>query len=375
MSADVSLREVSKSFKAARTPALTGVTLEVPAGSCTAILGPSGSGKSTILRVIAGLEQVSAGSVLVDGADVAGIPAEKRGIGMVFQRPLLFPHLNVLDNVAFSQRVGGTSRTESRRHARHYLDLVQLGDFGSRSVQALSGGQEQRVAIARALAAASGVLLLDEPFSALDPALREDMHQLLEDIRRALSPTIILVTHDRDEAAAVADRITVLQGGELLQHDTVDRLYNRPASIRVARLMGGLNEIPGTVQGGVHVSRLGRVPVSSATPDGPGVLVIRHEAIEVSPCTDETVPSPGVTGRVSQVRRFGPRRMVSVTFGDGIVLQAALPPGDAVRDGCRVALTLPLEAVSVVPVSGLLASGLRESGLPGSAEPVSAAPR
>jgi putative spermidine/putrescine transport system ATP-binding protein len=350
MSADVSLREVSKSFGNASTPVLTGVTLEVPAGSCTAILGPSGSGKSTILRVIAGLEQVSAGRVLVDGADVAGIPAERRGIGMVFQRPLLFPHLSVLDNVAFSRRVNGATRAESRRHAGHYLDLVQLGDFGTRSVQALSGGQEQRVAIARALAAAPGVLLLDEPFSALDPALREDMHQLLEDIRHALSPTIILVTHDRDEAAAVADRIAVVQAGELLQHDTVDRLYYRPASIRVSRLMGGLNEIPGTVQGGVHRSVLGLVLVSPDTPEGPGVLVIRHEAIEVSPCVDATMPLTGVIGRVTQVRRFGPRRMVSVTFDDAVVVHAALPPGDAVQDGCLVSLTLPLSAASVVRV-------------------------
>ena len=349
MSADVSLLEVSKSFGTARIPALTRVTLEVPAGSCTAILGPSGSGKSTILRVVAGLEQATAGRVHVDGADVAGISAEKRGIGMVFQRPLLFPHLNVLDNVAFSRRVNGATRAESRRHAGHYLDLVQLGDFGARSVQALSGGQEQRVAIARALAAAPGVLLLDEPFSALDPALREDMHQLLEDIRRALSPTIILVTHDRDEAAAVADRIAVVQGGELLQHDTVDRLYYRPASIRVSRLMGGLNEIPGTVQGGVHRSALGRVTVSPSTPDGAGTLVIRHEAIEVSLCSEETAPETEVIGRVSQVRRFGPRRMVTVTFDEGLKLHAALPPGEGVRVGSRVALTLPLSAVSVVP--------------------------
>jgi putative spermidine/putrescine transport system ATP-binding protein len=227
---------------------------------------------------------------------------------------------------------------------------VQLGDFGSRSVQALSGGQEQRVALARALAAAPGVLLLDEPFSALDPALREDMHELLRDIRRALSPTIVLVTHDRDEASAVADRIAVLHRGELLQHDTVDRLYNRPASIQVSRLMGGQNEIPGTVQGGVHVSSIGRVPVSSTTPDGCGMLVVRPEAIEVSPCTEETASSSGVIGRVSRVRRFGPRRMVSVTFDDALELHAALPPGDAVRDGCRVALALPLSAVSVVPM-------------------------
>ncbi|TDW28734.1 ABC transporter ATP-binding protein [Cryobacterium psychrophilum] len=349
MSAGVLLHEVSKSFGAARTPALTGVTLAVADGSCTAILGPSGSGKSTILRVIAGLDEVSGGTVHVDGVDVAGVPSEQRGIGLVFQRPLLFPHLSVLDNVAFSHRVGGASRAGSRRHAQHYLDLVQLGGFGGRPIQALSGGQEQRVAIARALAAAPRVLLLDEPFSALDPALREDMHLLLDDVRSALSPTIILVTHDREEAAAVADRIAVIHNGALLQHDTVDRIYHRPASTRVSRLMGGLNEIPGHVHGAMHVSPLGQVPVSPGTPEGPGILVIRHEAIEVSRCTDNEPSASGVVGHVSRVRQFGPRRMVTVTFGDGSELFAALPPGDGMYDGCRVVLTLPTEAVSVVP--------------------------
>jgi len=348
MSAGVSLQNVSKSFGPARAPALSGVSLDVAAGSCTVVLGPSGSGKSTILRVIAGLDEVSDGSVHVDGVDVAAVPSEQRGIGMVFQRPLLFPHLSVLDNVAFSRRVSGASRADSRRHAQHYLDLVQLGDFGGRSVQALSGGQEQRVAIARALAAAPRVLLMDEPFSALDPVLREDMHELLCDIRTALSPTIILVTHDRDEAAAIADRIAVIQAGALLQHDTVDRIYHRPASTEVSRLMGGLNEIRGDVRGGMHVSPVGEVPVSPGTPDGPGTLVIRHEAIEVSRCTEEEPSASGVVGYVSRVRQFGPRRMVTVSFGDGRELLAALPPGDAVQHGCRVVLTLPTEAVFVV---------------------------
>lgn len=353
MSRTVSLHEVTKSFGALELSALTGVSLTVGAGSCTAILGPSGSGKSTILRVIAGLERVSAGKVLVGGIDVGGIAAEKRGIGMVFQRPLLFPHLSVLDNIAFSRRVGGASRSASRHHAQRYLDLVQLGGFGSRPVQALSGGQEQRVAIARALAAAPGVLLLDEPFSALDPALREDMHELLEEIRRAEAPTIILVTHDRDEASAVADQIAVIDGGKLLQHDTVDRLYTSPASIRVSRLMGGLNEIEGVVRAGVHLSPLGAVPVPPGTSDGPGTLVIRHEAIEVLPCIESAAPPSSVVGLVSRVRQFGPRRMVSVSFDDGTLLHASLPPGDAVRCGCRVTLTLPPRAVTVVPSVGV----------------------
>ena len=261
MSAHLLLDGVSKSFSTEHAPALDDVTLEVPAGSCTAILGPSGSGKSTILRVMAGLDFVTGGQVLVNGTDVAGLVPEKRGMGMVFQRPLLFPHLSVLDNVAFAERVSGVSRATARTNAEQYLEMVQLAGYGKRSVQELSGGQEQRVAIARALAAKPEVLLLDEPFSALDPALRTDMHELIADIRAALSPTIVLVTHDRDEASAVADRIAILHQGELLQHDTVEIIYTRPSSLRVARLMGGLNEIAGTVTAGIHSSAMGRVAV------------------------------------------------------------------------------------------------------------------
>ncbi|MBC7723703.1 MAG: ABC transporter ATP-binding protein [Burkholderiaceae bacterium] len=363
MSAHLHLNCVSKSFSTAHAPALDDVTLEVPAGSCTAILGPSGSGKSTILRVMAGLDFVSAGQVLVDGTDIAGLAPERRGMGMVFQRPLLFPHLSVLDNVAFADRVGGASRTQSRRNAAAYLDMVQLGDYGGRSVQELSGGQEQRVAIARALAAKPSVLLLDEPFSALDPALRADMHELIRDIRSALSPTIVLVTHDRDEAAAVADRIAVLHLGELLQHDTVDRVYNRPASLRVARLMGGLNEVPGRIADGAHHSSIGRVEfdVTSASADGrsdaAATLVVRQEAVGVRLLGgDPGIDADEFAGTVTGVRNLGPRRMLTVTFSAGdepaVELRAELPPGQGVEIGSRVAVRLPRAAVSTVTMAG-----------------------
>ena len=358
MSAHLLLDCVSKTFSDEHAPALDDVTLDVPAGSCTAILGPSGSGKSTILRVMAGLDFVTAGQVLVNGTDVAGRTPERRGMGMVFQRPLLFPHLSVLDNVAFADRVSGLSRGESRRNAQGYLEMVQLAGYGRRSVQELSGGQEQRVAIARALAARPSVLLLDEPFSALDPELRTDMHELIRDIRSALNPTIVLVTHDRDEASAVADRIAVLHEGELLQHDTVDRIYNRPVSLRVSRLMGGVNEVAGTVVGGVHRSALGDVALGDATPEGAAVLVLRQEAVGVRLLDDSTigalVGTEEFAGIVTGVRNQGPRRLLTISFrGEphSAQLQAELPLGQGVVVGSAVAVRLPRAAVSCVPAS------------------------
>lgn len=353
MSAHLLLESVSKSFADDHDPALDDVTLEVPAGSCTAILGPSGSGKSTILRVLAGLDPLSAGKVLLDGADIAGLTPERRGMGMVFQRPLLFPHLSVLDNVAFAGRVSGLSRAESRHDAQGYLEMVQLAGYGSRSVQELSGGQEQRVAIARVLAARPRVLLLDEPFSALDPALRADMHELIREIRSALNPTIVLVTHDREEASAVADRIAVLHAGELLQHDTVDRIYNRPVSLRVARLMGGINEVPGTVAAGTHHSALGAVVLGEPAADGPAVLILRQEAVGVRPPGDAPAAADEFSGTITGVRNQGPRRLVTISFlgGQGTAqLQAELPSGQGIGIGSAVVVRLPGAAVSCVGV-------------------------
>ena len=336
MSTAITLQSVTKQFTAGAAPALRGINLDILSGARTAILGPSGSGKSTILRMIAGLEDPSDGQILLNGRDVTGVLPERRGIGMVFQRPLLFPHLSVLDNIAFPLRAAGLSRRAAREAARPSLDLVQLPGFDRRSVSSLSGGQQQRVAIARTLAAKPTILLLDEPFSALDPALRDDMHALLTRLRTELPPTVVIVTHDRDEAAAVAD------------HIAVERIYHRPTSLAVARLMGGRNEIAGTVQGARHHSDLGAIAVDAGTPDGPGTLVVRPEAVRIIASPRDAQPGDHPhTATVQGVTRTGIRRSLVMSAGSALVT-ADLPAGVEAPVGATVTFGFAPGAPSVV---------------------------
>ena len=218
--------------------AVDGVSLHVEPGTVLALLGPSGSGKSSLLRAVAGLERPTAGSVTWDGEDVTGVPAHRRGFGLMFQDGQLFPHRDVAGNVAFGLEMAGVDRARRRARVAELLELVGLGGFERRDVASLSGGERQRVALARSLAPRPRLLLLDEPLSALDRALRE---RLAEDVRAALTATgttAVFVTHDHDEAFAVADRIAVLDLGRLLQVDEPVRLWHRPASPRVAEFLG-----------------------------------------------------------------------------------------------------------------------------------------
>ena len=347
MSATLLLHGLDKTFPGSGAPAVQDFTLTVAAGTCTAVLGPSGSGKSTLLRLIAGLETLDGGYVSIGGMNVAEVAAERRGVGMVFQRSLLFPHLSVLDNVAFADRVAGSRRSDARVRAAEYLAMVQLDGFGNRRVGELSGGQEQRVAIARALAAQPAVLLLDEPFSALDPALRGDMHDLLASVRAAASPTIVLVTHDRDEASRVSDRIAILEHGRLLHEGTVADAYRRPRSLRAAQLMGGRNEVPGVVRGGRHHSTLGAIVLADGAPEGAGILVVRQEDVTLDDTTSPAAPS-AIHGVVESVRVAGPRVEVGVRCGN-VLLYAEASPARSYAVGDPAAVNLPHGGVHVVP--------------------------
>ncbi|WP_258802338.1 ABC transporter ATP-binding protein [Pseudarthrobacter sp. NS4] len=344
MSHALVIEGVSKSFKGSRAPALDAVSLTLAAGSCTAVLGPSGSGKSTLLRAVAGLETPDTGRVLLDGLDLAAVRPERRGMAMVFQRPLLFPHLNVLDNVAFAAIVSGVPRKEARRDAQAFLELVQMEEAGKRTVKDLSGGQQQRVAIARGLAARPAVLLLDEPFSALDPELRSAMHELLAQVRKKLNPTILMVTHDRDEAADVADHLALISEGRVLQHSTVEAMYCRPASLQVSRLMGGVNEVPGTVREGIHYSALGAHPLpdDQTWPEGPATLVVRQEHIIIS---DER--GQGTPAVITGVHTRGPRQLISMD-AKGAALHAEASGSQSLTVGGTVRIQLPTPSLTVI---------------------------
>lgn len=219
-------------------------------GALTALLGPSGCGKTTIIRMIAGLETPTSGSVLLDSRNITQQEAHIRRFGMVFQSFALFPHLNVYDNVAYSLKINGVTRQERRARAKELLELVQMPDYGERRIGELSGGQRQRVAIARALAQQPSVFLMDEPMSALDAKLREEMQVELRLLQQRLGITTIVVTHDQREAMTMADRIVVMKKGQVEQVGTPDEIYNNPASLFVASFIGKANLINGRFEDG-----------------------------------------------------------------------------------------------------------------------------
>jgi len=309
-----------------------------------ALLGPSGCGKTTTLRAVAGLIDPSAGDVLFDGRSVLALPPERRPVAMVFQAPLLFPHMSVGENVAFGPRMRRVGRSRRRRLAEQALDRVQLGGYADRRPGELSGGQEQRVALARALVVQPSVLLLDEPFSALDALLRAEMRELVLDLHRDLGVTTLFVTHDQEEAVVLADRIALVLDGRLQQYAEPQQFYAAPASLAVARFFGTANLSPGIVAGGRHISRLGDVAVPAATPDGPGVLVVRQEAVALTSPTE-----PGtLAGQVRTAVFLGTAVRVEVVLASGAVVTAVVYPSDRVAAGDLVGVRLPASACTVM---------------------------
>ena len=223
--------------------ALDGVSVEVPSGSLTALLGPSGSGKSTLLRVVAGLERPDQGSVLLDGEDVTNVQPQSRGVGFVFQHYAAFKHMTVWENVAFGLRVRRRPKAETRRRVGELLELVQLARLGDRYPAQLSGGQRQRMGLARALAVDPRVLLLDEPFGALDARVRKELREWLRRLHDETRTTTVIVTHDQEEAMEVADRVVVMNAGRIEQVAAPRELYDEPANEFVMSFVGPVNRL------------------------------------------------------------------------------------------------------------------------------------
>src|SRR3954466_3760176 len=245
--ATVELVDVVKDYGSSR--ALTGVNLTMKPGEFIALLGPSGCGKTTVLRSLSGLEQITSGRIRIDGEDVAGVPVNKRDIGMVFQSYSLFPHMTTLENVEFGLRMRKVEPGDRTRRAHEALEMVGLGHLGARYAHQLSGGQQQRVALARALVTPPRVLLLDEPLSALDAKVRVTLRDQIRRIQTELGITTLFVTHDQEEALAISDRIGVMSDGRLEQLGDPTEVYRHPTTAFVARFVGSMNELPGVVHG------------------------------------------------------------------------------------------------------------------------------
>ncbi len=324
----IELRSVTKVFQtgtAGSVTALDEVSLAIRDNEFFTLLGPSGCGKTTLLRLIAGFEQVTRGDILLFGDDVAGLPPHKRPINTVFQHYALFPHMTVAENVAFGLRMLRRNKAEIRRTVETMLTLVKMPDLGERKSSQLSGGQQQRVALARALANHPRVLLLDEPLSALDLKLRQEMRLELKTLQRETGITFIFVTHDQEEALTMSDRIAVLQAGRIQQVGTPDAIYEHPANPFVANFMGETNllsAVLGTVErdmircqleGGAEV--LAR-PVGTKAAGCRVTLSLRPERIVLT-----ADPGSGLAGRITDCLYRGTDTSYRVKLERGPELQ------------------------------------------------------
>ncbi|HEX5939589.1 MAG TPA: ABC transporter ATP-binding protein [Dehalococcoidia bacterium] len=316
------LRGLSKRY--GETVAVDDASLTVADGEIVALLGPSGSGKSTVLRIVAGLETEHEGSVLLDGLDLRGLPANERDFGLMFQDLALFPHMDVYGNVSFGLRMLGVPKAEQRRRVGALLELVGLSGKERRSIFELSGGERQRVALARSLAPEPALLMLDEPLGALDRTLRESLATEVRDVLKSVGLSGLYVTHDQEEALSIGDRVAVMRAGRIVQTATPADLLRAPATEFVARFLGYQNLIP---LDGALARRM-------AAEGGNGVLLIPEEAVEMGTSGD-------VQGTVTGTRRRGRMSDVWVAAeGELVHLMVSSAEAEELEEGEAVALTI-----------------------------------
>jgi sulfate transport system ATP-binding protein len=347
----IELQQLTKRYE--QRPVVANVSLEVASGELCVLLGPSGSGKSTILRLIAGLTALDAGRILLDGEDLVSVPARKRGLGFVFQSYALFRHQTVADNVEFALRVRRVPKPDRAQRRDELLELVGLAGLGARLPSQLSGGQQQRVALARALAHRPRVLLLDEPFGALDARIRVELRRALARIQRELAVTTIFVTHDQEEAFELADRLAVMSEGRLIEHGPPEEPYLRPQTEFVATFLGGANLFVGdAASSGVRIGarELPFAGENDAAAKGRVQVLVRPEDVALAPHGGAAPPASLGEGVVEEVAFVGASERLRIRLPAAPGVRVIQPPRVFGDPGWRIdaarsqheATTLPL---------------------------------
>ncbi|MDP6822591.1 MAG: ABC transporter ATP-binding protein [Dehalococcoidia bacterium] len=355
------LENVHKSY--GDTFAIHDVSLDVDRGELVCLLGPSGCGKTTLLRIIAGLESMDSGTISFDGQNVQGVTPHSRGFGLMFQDLALFPHMDVFGNVGFGLRMQGMSSDRVQMRVDEMLELVDLGNYRNRKIHELSGGERQRVALARSLAPAPKLLMLDEPLGSLDRVLRESLQVQVRSILKEIGVTAIYVTHDKDEAFALADTIVFVDRGAVVQAGPPEALFRAPATEMVARSLGLRNLIPGTIvraSDSVEVaSTVGTLVAGGSPPDGmmtgDDVLVIINErGLSIAPVRHGSAGNGIELSGVINARKFrGGESEIHITVGQGEVVAIA-PSNDAqssLTAGDDIFVFVPPESITLLPPS------------------------
>jgi len=335
----VSIRNVCKTF-AGGVVAVDDVSFDIAQNEFFALLGPSGCGKTTLLRMISGLETMTSGQILIGGEDMAKTPPNKRPTNMVFQSYAVFPHMTVEQNVAYGLKVTGVAADETRRRTAEALEMVKLTHLAQRKPDQMSGGQRQRVALARALVKRPKVLLLDEPLSALDAKLREDMRLELTRLQETVGITFIIVTHDQDEALSMASRIAVMEKGAVRQIATPTELYEHPASRFVADFIGKVNLIDASVISvkgkmvAADAKGLGKVELPSDRPAGSAIsIAVRPEKLKVSKTEPKAAKLVKLQGSVKDLAYYGDTSHLVVEGRDGLSLSVTVQNDSRTGEG------------------------------------------
>ena len=342
----VSIKNLTKVYPGLTVPSLDNLSLEINSGSLTALLGPSGCGKTTTMKMIAGLLDQTSGDVTFDGTSILKEKPENRGVVMVFQNHLLFPYMNVQDNIGFGLKMRNVNKDEIFNRVIKMLDLVKLPNMENRMPKELSGGQQQRVALARALIVQPRVLLLDEPLSNLDAHLRFEMRDLIRNLQQSMGITTIFVTHDQEEAVVLADQVALILDGKLKQYAQPDVFYKKPIDVVTAKFFGGQNFIKGTSKNNNFSSNIGKLALPKDCLQGNGILTFRPENVQIGkgPKSVNTIKA-----KIIEKIFLGTQTRLKLSIKDEVIQAIANPNEvDEKETGIEIDINIPPSSLWVI---------------------------